>query len=178
MMPEVSVNELEDVKGEVIGHFRGNSVIAFWGRYPQDQALPWRCGVIIEGHGTIIEKEHLLPHSPKNRIVAFWVAVSYEDLAREIARKAAQRFLKSLPEEWQAEAEDLPPGDQDHEKVTEKIVKAWDKWGAPSVARAPSGHYVASFEGPGGAFSVEASTKREAYQKARREWLKRILAGE
>jgi len=68
----------------------------------------------------------------------------------------------------------LAPDDWDH--LAEKITRAWDRWGAPSVARAPSGHYVASFEGPGGSFSVEASTKREAYQKARREWIRRILA--
>jgi len=72
----------------------------------------------------------------------------------------------------------LAPDEEYWDHLAEKIARAWDRWGAPSVARAPSGHYVASFEGPGGAFSVEASTKREAYRKARREWLKRILAGD
>ncbi len=49
--------------------------------------------------------------------------------------------------------------------------------GAPSAARTPEGRWVGSFEGPGGAYAVEASTKREAYRLARREWLRRLLGG-
>jgi hypothetical protein len=67
--------------------------------------------------------------------------------------------------------------DEDHlNQLAEKITRAWDRWGAPSVARSPSGGFVASFEGPGGPFTAEAPSKREAYQRARQEWIRRILS--
>lgn len=61
--------------------------------------------------------------------------------------------------------------------VAERIAEGWDRWGAPSAARTPEGRWVGSFEGPGGAYAVEADTKREAYRLARREWLRRLLGG-
>ena len=55
-------------------------------------------------------------------------------------------------------------------------VAGWNRYGAPSAARTPEGEgYIASFEGPGGAYSVAASSKREAYRLARREWVRRLL---
>jgi len=63
------------------------------------------------------------------------------------------------------------------EPVVERLVAGWDRWGAPSAARTPEGKWVGSFEGPGGAYAVEASSKREAYRLARREWLRRLLGG-
>jgi hypothetical protein len=41
----------------------------------------------------------------------------------------------------------------------------------------PRGGWVGSFEEPGGAYSVAASSKREAYRLARRLWIKRLLDG-
>jgi hypothetical protein len=63
------------------------------------------------------------------------------------------------------------------ELLAERIAEGWDRHGAPSAARTPEGRWVGSFEGPGGAYAVEASTKREAYSLARREWLRRLLGG-
>ena len=39
----------------------------------------------------------------------------------------------------------------------------------------PEGGWVGSFEEPGGAYSGAASSKREAYRLARREWVRRLL---
>ena len=59
-----------------------------------------------------------------------------------------------------------------------RVAEGWDRYGAPSAARTPEGEgYIASFEGPGGAYSVAASSKREAYRLARREWVRRLLGG-
>ncbi len=51
----------------------------------------------------------------------------------------------------------------------------WDEGGAPTAAQTPAGGFVASFEGKVGRCAVEASSKREAYRRARREWAARIL---
>lgn len=59
--------------------------------------------------------------------------------------------------------------------LAEIVVAGWDRHGAPSVARHPTEGFVASFEGPGGPYTVEASNKREAYREARREWVYRLL---
>lgn len=65
------------------------------------------------------------------------------------------------------------------EEEARRMAGLWDRYGAPSAARkAGEGKgYVASFEGPGGPFAVEAESKRKAYQVARREWLRRLLGG-
>jgi hypothetical protein len=59
--------------------------------------------------------------------------------------------------------------------IAQRITDKWDRYGAPSAARTPEGGWVGSFEGPGEAYAVEASSKREAYRLARREWIKRLL---
>jgi hypothetical protein len=79
------------------------------------------------------------------------------------AHTAAQDFLHR------------PPTEDHLDQLAQRITRAWDRWGAPSVARLPSGSFVASFEGPGGPFTTEAPSKREAYLKARQEWIRRIL---
>ena len=63
------------------------------------------------------------------------------------------------------------------EEIAEKLAKGWDRYGAPTAARHPTeeGRWVGSFEGPGKPYTVEASSKREAYRLARREWVKRLL---
>lgn len=63
------------------------------------------------------------------------------------------------------------------ELLAGEIAEGWDRYGAPSVARHPekAGVWVGSFEGPGGPYTVEAPSKREAYRLARREWVSRIL---
>ncbi len=61
--------------------------------------------------------------------------------------------------------------------LADVVAEGWDRHGAPGVARHPTeeGRFVASFEGPGGPYTVEASSKREAYREARREWVYRLL---
>jgi len=59
--------------------------------------------------------------------------------------------------------------------LARRVAEGWDRYGAPSAARTPEGGWVGSFEEPGGAYSVEASSKREAYRLARREWVRRLL---
>jgi len=71
------------------------------------------------------------------------------------------------PEVWEAHVADA---------IVNAIVDAWDHHGAPSVAKDPSGGYIGSAEGPGGGFVIQAESKRRAYEAARREWLRRILA--
>ncbi len=56
-----------------------------------------------------------------------------------------------------------------------RVARGWDRYSAPSAARTPEGGWVGSFEEPGGAYSVEARSKREAYLLARREWVRRLL---
>ncbi|MER8124626.1 hypothetical protein ABS198_20315, partial [Acinetobacter baumannii] len=57
------------------------------------------------------------------------------------------------------------------------VVEGWDRYGAPSVARHPTeeGLYVGSFDRPGDPYTVTASSKREAYRLARKEWVRRLL---
>ena len=75
---------------------------------------------------------------------------------------------ETTAEEWEAAFLDA---------IAHRITEKWDRYGAPSAARTPEGRWVGSFEGPGGGYAVEASTKREAYRLARREWLRRLLGG-
>jgi hypothetical protein len=77
------------------------------------------------------------------------------------------------------DARDLPPETWEKrvlDEIINAIVEGWDHYGAPSVAKNPSGGYIGSAEGPGGGFFVHAESKRRAYEAARREWLRRILA--
>ena len=91
-----------------------------------------------------------------------------DELARE--RPLTARALK--------EALDSPrPAEALADHLAERVAEGWDRWGAPSAARTPEGRWVGSFEGPGGAYAVEAGSKREAYRLARREWLRRLLGG-
>jgi len=71
-------------------------------------------------------------------------------------------------DEWEEALRDL---------LAEAIADGWDRYGAPTAARHPTeeGRWVGSFEGPGKPYAVEASSKREAYRLARREWVKRML---
>ena len=61
------------------------------------------------------------------------------------------------------------------EAAAEAVARGWDRYGAPTVARTEEGDFVGSFEGPGGAYTVRAQTKREAYRQARREWVRRLV---
>jgi len=109
--------------------------------------------------------------------------------------RAAWRLARSLPDpekdddlaafsiqlrlETGRDARDLPPETWENRVVDElvnAIVEGWDHYGAPSVAKSPTGGYIGSAEGPGGGFIVQAESKRRAYEHARREWLRRILA--
>jgi hypothetical protein len=77
------------------------------------------------------------------------------------------------------DARELPPEtweNQALDAIVAAIVAGWDRYGAPSVAKSPAGGYIGSAEGPGGEFFVHAESKRKAYEEARREWLRRILA--
>jgi len=77
------------------------------------------------------------------------------------------------------DARDLPPETWENrviDEIVNAIVEGWDHHGAPSVAKAPEGGYIGSAEGPEGGFIVHAESKRRAYEAARREWLRRILA--
>jgi len=73
---------------------------------------------------------------------------------------------ETTPEEWEEALLDA---------IAQRITDKWDRYGAPSAARTPEGKWIGSFEGPGEAYAVEASSKREAYRLARREWIKRLL---
>jgi len=89
-------------------------------------------------------------------------------------------FYTDLRLRWKRDPRELPPEAWEEgllELLAERIVEGWDRHGAPSAARTPEGRWVGSFEGPRGAYAVEASTKREAYRLARREWLRRLLGG-
>ena len=88
-------------------------------------------------------------------------------------------FCIQLRLETGQDARDLPPETWENRVIDElvnAIVDGWDHYGAPSVAKAPEGGYIGSAEGPDGGFIVHAESKRAAYQQARREWLRRILA--
>ena len=61
------------------------------------------------------------------------------------------------------------------EEIVEKIVAGWDRYGAPSVAKLPEGPFYAHYVAPGGEGVVEAETKRQAYQEARKLWLRSLL---
>jgi hypothetical protein len=76
------------------------------------------------------------------------------------------------------DARDLPPETWENhvlDEIVNAIVEGWDHYGAPSAAKAPEGGYIGSAEGPGGGFFVHAESKRATYEKARKEWLRRIL---
>jgi hypothetical protein len=76
------------------------------------------------------------------------------------------------------DARDLPPETWEKrvlDEIINAIVDGWDRHGAPSVAKDPSGGYIGSAEGPDGGFIVHAESKRRAYEAARKEWLRRIL---
>jgi hypothetical protein len=111
--------------------------------------------------------------------------------------RAAWRLARSLPDpehdddlaafciqlriETGQDARDLPPETWENrviDEIVNAIVEGWDRHGAPSVAKAPApeGGYIGSAEGPDGGFIVHAESKRRAYELARREWLRRILA--
>jgi len=80
--------------------------------------------------------------------------------------------VRSLYEARALEPEEL----RERLALARRVAEGWDRYGAPSAARTPEGEgYIASFEGPGGAYSVAASSKREAYRLARREWVRRLL---
>ena len=61
------------------------------------------------------------------------------------------------------------------EAIADRLVDGWDRHGAPSAARDPEGWYIASAEVGREAIVVRAHTKRQAYQEARKEWVKRLL---
>ncbi len=109
--------------------------------------------------------------------------------------RAAWRLARSLPDpetdddlaafsihlrlETGRNARDLPPEVWENrviDEIVNAIVEGWDRHGAPSVARDRDGGYIGSAEGPGGGFIVHAESRRRAYEEARREWLRRILA--
>jgi hypothetical protein len=147
---------------DILGQAYGLYVMAVWATeprlYPEGPRYPWAV-YLLHPHPVALFD---LPYG------AVPVATGRAEApgqAQLEAHHAAQDLLRRLA-----------PDEEHLDRVADQITRAWDRWGAPSVARAPSGNYVASFEGPGGAFSVEAPTKREAYRQARREWLKRILA--
>lgn len=83
-----------------------------------------------------------------------------------LRQKYGRHPLALSPKEWEEGLLDL---------IAEAIAEGWDRYGAPSAARDPEGGFVASAEGPGEPIVVRASTKREAYQEARREWIRRLL---
>jgi hypothetical protein len=77
------------------------------------------------------------------------------------------------------DARELPPETWENkvlDEIVNAIVAGWDRYGAPSVAKAPEGGYIGSAEGPEGGFVIHAESKRAAYAAARTEWLRRILA--
>ena len=109
--------------------------------------------------------------------------------------RAAWRLARSLPDPEKdddlaafciqlrldngRDARDLPPEIWENrvlDEIVTAIVAGWDHYGAPSVAKSPSGGYIGSAEGPEGGFIVHTESKRRAYELARREWLRRILA--
>lgn len=75
--------------------------------------------------------------------------------------------LEASPEEWEMALQTA---------IANRIVEGWDRYGAPTAARTEGG-FVASFEGPGGPYTVQAESKREAYRLARREWVRRMVGG-
>ncbi|RTI06925.1 hypothetical protein CSW25_07365, partial [Thermus scotoductus] len=50
------------------------------------------------------------------------------------------------------------------DEVARIVADGWDEYGAPTVAKHPSGGFFAHYEGPNGERIVEASSKREAYR--------------
>jgi hypothetical protein len=56
------------------------------------------------------------------------------------------------PEVWEAYVADA---------IVNAIVDAWDRHGAPSVAKSPTGGYIGSAEGPGGDSSSTPRAKGE-----------------
>ena len=109
--------------------------------------------------------------------------------------RAAWRLARSLPDPEKdddlaafciqlrlqegRDARDLPPETWENyviDELVNAIVAGLDAYGAPSVAKSPTSGYIGSAEGPEGGFTVHAESKRAAYQQARREWLRRILA--
>ncbi|WP_027878182.1 hypothetical protein [Meiothermus cerbereus] len=87
-------------------------------------------------------------------------------------------FCTYLQRRYKKPLQELPPEAWEEgllEYVAEIIAEGWDEYGAPSAARSPEGHYLASAETPEGPLTVTAESKREAYRKARREWARRLL---
>lgn len=60
-------------------------------------------------------------------------------------------------------------------EVARMLADQWDQYGAPTTAKLTQGAFFAHFSGPKGERVVEASTKREAYRKARAAWIKDLL---
>lgn len=63
------------------------------------------------------------------------------------------------------------------EEVARMVVDGWDQYGAPTVAKHPSGGFFAHYTSPKGEGILESQSKREAYRLARRAWIKEILKG-
>jgi len=148
---------------DVVAQVYGLDITAIWSSeprlYPEGPRYPWAVYLFHPHPVTLFG----LPHGVVPVVTGRAEAPGQAQLE---AYHAAQDLLRRLAAD-----------DELAEKTAEKITRAWDRWGAPSVAKTASGTYVASFEGPGGAFSVEASSKREGYRLARKEWIRRILAG-
>lgn len=83
-----------------------------------------------------------------------------------------------LRSRWKQDPRELPPEAWEEgllELIAGRIAEGWDEYGAPSAARTPQGPYLASAETPEGPLTVTAESKREAYRRARREWVRRLL---
>lgn len=87
-------------------------------------------------------------------------------------------FCTFLERQYRRPVRELPPEAWEEgllELIAGRIAEGWDAYGAPSAARTPEGGYVASAETPEGPLTVTAESKREAYRRARREWIRRLL---
>lgn len=61
--------------------------------------------------------------------------------------------------------------------LADVVAEGWDEYGAPTVAKHPSGGFFAHYTSPKGEGILEARSKREAYRLARQAWIKEILKG-
>ena len=59
--------------------------------------------------------------------------------------------------------------------MARRSADGWDEYGAPTVAKHPSGGFFAHYQGPNGERIVAASSKREACRKARKAWIRALL---
>lgn len=120
-------------------------------RYLVQTALAHLAREVLKGEGP-----DLTPLEAK-LLTSIWEGLDWEDPSHRDLVEAKKRAWHLVVKE-----------------VASTLADGWDQYGAPTVAKHPSG-FFAHYEGPNGERIVEASSKREAYRKARKEWIRDLL---